>query len=101
MAEPKRWYISSVAGNTISGAKGSELMAAAPSNVPGSPIAGPAQGYKGWVDADYVGIDQGPIVAMIENYRSDLVWRVMRSDPYLRQGLERAGFSGGWLAPAQ
>ena len=55
----------------------------------------------GWVDRDYVGIDQGPILAMIENYRSDLVWRTMRSDPYLRQGLERAGFSGGWLAPLQ
>jgi hypothetical protein len=78
-----------------------ETMVAAPSNAQGSPAAGPAQGYPGWVDADYVGIDQGPIVAMIENYRSDLVWRVMRSDPYLRQGLERAGFSGGWLAPAQ
>jgi hypothetical protein len=54
-----------------------------------------------WVDPDYIGIDQGPILAMIENYRSDLVWRVMRNDPYLRQGLERAGFSGGWLAPVQ
>jgi hypothetical protein len=52
----------------------------------------------GWVDSDYVGIDQGPILAMIENYRSDLIWRVMRGNPYLRQGLERAGFSGGWLA---
>jgi hypothetical protein len=68
---------------------------------PGSPAPASAPSYKGWVDADYVGIDEGPIVAMIENYRSDLVWRVMRSDPYLRQGLERAGFSGGWLAPAQ
>jgi hypothetical protein len=58
-------------------------------------------GYTGWVDADYVGIDEGPILAMIENYRSDLVWRVMRSDPYIRQGLERAGFEGGWLAPGQ
>jgi hypothetical protein len=48
-----------------------------------------------------VGIDEGPIVAMIENYRSEFVWRVMRSDPYLRQGLERAGFSGGWLETAQ
>jgi hypothetical protein len=67
---------------------------------PGAPAPG-TPGYKGWVDPDYVGIDEGPIVAMIENYRSDLVWRVMRSDPYLRQGLERAGFSGGWLAPAQ
>jgi hypothetical protein len=52
----------------------------------------------GWVDADYVGIDEGPILAMIENYRSDLIWRVMRSNPYVQQGLERAGFSGGWLS---
>jgi hypothetical protein len=28
----------------------------------------------GWVDGDYLGIDQGPIVAMIENYRTGLVW---------------------------
>jgi hypothetical protein len=55
----------------------------------------------GWVDPDYVGIDEGPILAMIENYRSDLIWRVMRTDPYIRQGLERAGFSGGWLAQLQ
>jgi hypothetical protein len=52
----------------------------------------------GWVDHDYVGIDQGPILAMIENFRSDLVWRVMRTNPYLQRGLERAGFTGGWLA---
>jgi hypothetical protein len=58
-------------------------------------------GRAGWVDPDYIGIDEGPILAMIENYRSDLVWRVMRSDPYLQQGLERAGFSGGWLASLQ
>jgi hypothetical protein len=57
----------------------------------------PGRGDAGWVDADYVGIDQGPILAMIENYRSDLVWRVMRSNPFIRQGLERAGFTGGWL----
>ena len=38
---------------------------------------------------------------MIENYRSDFVWRVMRNEPYLREGLERAGFSGGWLSQAQ
>jgi hypothetical protein len=51
----------------------------------------------GWVASDYLGIDQGPIVAMIENRRSRLVWRVMRKNPHLRRGLERAGFSGGWL----
>jgi hypothetical protein len=52
----------------------------------------------GWVDGDYLAIDQGAILAMIENYRSALIWRVMRKNPYLRRGLEQAGFSGGWLA---
>jgi hypothetical protein len=61
----------------------------------------PARGDAGWVDTDYVGIDQGPILAMIENYRSELVWRVMRNNPIIREGLERAGFTGGWLAKLQ
>jgi hypothetical protein len=52
----------------------------------------------GWVADDYLGIDQGAIFAMIENHRSALVWRVMRKNAHLRRGLERAGFSGGWLA---
>jgi hypothetical protein len=52
----------------------------------------------GWVDIDYLGIDQGPIIAMIANHRNGLVWNVMRNNPYLVQGLRRAGFTGGWLA---
>ncbi len=51
----------------------------------------------GWVDTLYLGIDQGPIIAMIENYRSELVWSVMKKNPHIRLGLERAGFDGGWL----
>lgn len=51
----------------------------------------------GWVASDYIGIDQGPIVLMIENYRNEFVWRTMRENPYIRAGLERAGFTGGWL----
>lgn len=51
----------------------------------------------GWIDGDYLGIDQGPIVAMIENFRSDLVWKTMRRNPYIVRGLQRAGFTGGWL----
>jgi len=70
-------------------------------HVPDSTVQDSSKRFAGWVDQDYVGIDEGPILAMIENYRSDFVWRVMRNDPYLRQGLERAGFSGGWLAPGQ
>jgi hypothetical protein len=51
----------------------------------------------GWFDTDYLGIDQGPILIMIENLRSGLVWEVMRRDPIIRRGLARAGFEGGWL----
>ena len=51
----------------------------------------------GWMDTDYIGIDQGPIVLMIENHRSQLVWNVMRKNPHIRRGLQRAGFKGGWL----
>lgn len=51
----------------------------------------------GWVAADYLGIDQGPIVAGIENWRTGLVWTTMRKNPHIRRGLERAGFKGGWL----
>jgi hypothetical protein len=45
----------------------------------------------GWFDNDYLGIDQGPIIAMLENYRTGLVWRYMRKSPYIIQGLRRAG----------
>jgi hypothetical protein len=55
----------------------------------------------GWFDGDYLGIDQGPILAMIENYRSGLIWRVMRKNRYVRHGLTQAGFSGGWLGTSE
>jgi hypothetical protein len=51
----------------------------------------------GWFDIDYLGIDQGPIVAMVENYRTGLIWRYMRKSPYVIRGLRQAGFTGGWL----
>lgn len=51
----------------------------------------------GWVANDYLGIDQGPILAMMENHRSGLVWKTMRKNPHIRRGLERLGFKGGWL----
>ncbi|HEX5831283.1 MAG TPA: glucoamylase family protein [Gemmatimonadaceae bacterium] len=52
---------------------------------------------KGWFDDDYLGIDQGPIVAMIENHRSGLIWETMKKSPYVVRGLCRAGFTGGWI----
>jgi hypothetical protein len=51
-----------------------------------------------WVTPYYFGIDQGPVALMIENYRTGLVWNIMRRCPYLVAGLRRAGFTGGWLS---
>ncbi len=51
----------------------------------------------GWMSASHCGINQGPIVIMIENYRTELLWNLMRTCPYIVSGLRRAGFAGGWL----
>ncbi|MGZ4997723.1 MAG: glucoamylase family protein [Methylobacter sp.] len=50
-----------------------------------------------WVSAGHFGLDQGIVVLMIENYRTQLIWRLMRDYPYVHTGLRRAGFRGGWL----
>jgi hypothetical protein len=52
---------------------------------------------RGWVSPWHFGIDQGPIILMIENYRTGLLWQLMRRCPYVVTGLRRAGFTGGWL----
>ena len=46
----------------------------------------------GWYASDTLGIDQGPIVIMIENYRTQKVWRLFMRDPDIQRGLQRAGF---------
>uniref|UniRef100_UPI0035CAFFF6 glucoamylase family protein n=1 Tax=uncultured Sphingomonas sp. TaxID=158754 RepID=UPI0035CAFFF6 len=53
---------------------------------------------RGWVSQNYLGIDQGPILGAIANARDGFVWRVMRRSAPIRRGLQRAGFTGGWLA---
>lgn len=57
----------------------------------------------GWFDDHYLSIDQGPILLMTENYRTKFIWNLMKKNPYIKRGLERAGFAGGWLkaAPGQ
>lgn len=55
---------------------------------------------RGWHSPYHFGLAQGPIMLMIENYRSGLIWELMRSCPYLVAGLQRAGFTGGWLPSA-
>ena len=42
-------------------------------------------------------IDPGPVVLMIENYRTRLIWKLRRRCPHVVRGLRRAGFTGGWL----
>ncbi len=51
----------------------------------------------GWVSPHYFGIDQGPLVLMIENYRTGLLWSITKRCPFITEGLRRAGFSDGWL----
>ena len=52
----------------------------------------------GWISEGRFALDQGMNVLMIENYRSDAFWRLGRGCRYIRNGLRRAGFRGGWLA---
>jgi hypothetical protein len=66
--------------------------------VPGLAQNGTTVPGVGWFDVDYLGIDQGPIVLMIENYRTGFVWSLVRDNKYIVRGLCRAGFTGGWIA---
>ena len=51
----------------------------------------------GWTSPYHFGINLGPVVLMCENYRSGLLWRLMRGCPYVLTGLRRAGFTNGWV----
>ena len=57
----------------------------------------PGNPYGYWVSPWHFGLNQGPIILMIENYRTGLLWQLMRGCPYIVRGLQRAGFTGGWL----
>jgi hypothetical protein len=46
----------------------------------------------GWYDNAELGIDQGPIVIMAENYRNQNIWRLFMQNPEIQTGLQRAGF---------
>lgn len=53
--------------------------------------------HTGWVSNTYFGLNEGPIALMIENYRTGFLWKLMRHCSYIRNGLRRAKFQGGWL----
>jgi hypothetical protein len=48
---------------------------------------------KNWYPQRYLAIDQGPIIVMIENYRSGLLWKLFMSCPEVRDGLKKLGFT--------
>ena len=45
-----------------------------------------------WIDDDFIGIDQGPMLMMIENFRTGLVWNYVMQDPVIQKGLARLGY---------
>ena len=55
---------------------------------------------ESWRAGSHLAIDQGPIVVMIENYRSGLLWRLFMSCPQARKGLRRLGFASPHLEAA-
>ena len=50
-----------------------------------------------WFANTYLAIDQGPIIVMIENYRSGLIWDLFTSCPEVKDGMKALGFSAGYL----
>jgi hypothetical protein len=50
-----------------------------------------------WYPQRYLSIDQGPIVDMIENYRSSLLWDLFMSCPEVNNGLKKLGFQSPHL----
>ena len=50
-----------------------------------------------WYPKRYLAIDQGPIVVMIENYRSGLLWNLFMNCPEVQNGLKKLGFTSPWL----
>jgi hypothetical protein len=59
----------------------------------------PGGAANGWVSPWHFGLNEGPIVAMIENYRTGLVWELLRGSAPVAAGLRAADFTGGWLGP--
>ena len=52
---------------------------------------------RGWVAPWRLGLNEGPIVLMLENHASGLLWNLAARSQYIITGLKRASFRGGWL----
>ncbi|MEO6490757.1 MAG: glucoamylase family protein [Ferruginibacter sp.] len=52
---------------------------------------------KNWYAKSHLAIDQGPIIVMIENYRSGLLWKLFMSCPEIQQSLKKLNFTSPWM----
>ncbi|MEP6749847.1 MAG: glucoamylase family protein [Bacteroidota bacterium] len=52
---------------------------------------------QNWNAKSHLAIDQGPIIVMIENYRSGLLWKLFMSCPEINGGLKKLGFESPWM----
>ena len=52
---------------------------------------------QNWYASSYLAIDQGPVVAMMENYRTGLLWKLFMSCPEIQRGLKKLDFQSPWL----
>jgi hypothetical protein len=52
---------------------------------------------KNWYAKSHLAIDQGPIIVMIENYRTGLLWNLFMSCPEVQGGLKKLGFQSPYL----
>ncbi|HMJ45864.1 MAG TPA: glucoamylase family protein, partial [Ferruginibacter sp.] len=52
---------------------------------------------KNWYAQSYLAIDQGPIIVMIENYRTGLLWKLFMNCPEIQTGLKKLGFESPYL----
>ena len=62
-----------------------------------NPMFGDSTPQGFWRSKHNYGLNHGPLILMIENFRSGLIWRLMRNCQPIIRGLQRAGFSGAWL----
>ena len=53
--------------------------------------------HHNWFQPRYLAIDQGPIVVMMENYRSGFIWKLFMSSPDVQEGLKKLGFTSPYL----
>ena len=55
---------------------------------------------KNWYAKSYLAIDEGPIIVMIENYRTGLLWKLFMNIPEIQAGLKKLGFQSPYFKPA-